>query len=144
MRQFFTIFVILLTVSGAAYAQTKQSKDEQKLRSIEETRREAIKQGDLKTLGEIYAEDFSAIAGNGSVINREQLFAVFKRNDPSMVFTTDEITVRIFKKTAIFSGRLTGRTAAGETVSAGRFTHFFVKRDGRWVCVHGQSTPMKS
>jgi ketosteroid isomerase-like protein len=144
MKQFFTFFFILLIFGGAAYTQSipKQSKDEQQLRNIEEKRREAIKQGDLKTLGEIYADDFTAIAGNGSVIDREQLFAVFKRNDPSVVFTTDEISVRVFGKTAIFSGRLTGRTVAGETVSAGRFTHFFVRRKGRWVCVHGQSTPL--
>lgn len=142
MKQFFTFLFILLAFGGAAYGQAKQSKDEQQLRSIEESRREAIKLGDFKTLGDIYAEDFSAIAGNGSVIDREQLFAVFRRNDPSLVFITDEITVRFFKKTAIFSGRLTGRNAAGEIVISGRFTHFFVKRGGRWVCVHGQSTPL--
>lgn len=137
-----TGLLFILLAAAAAYGQAKQSKDEQQLRAIEERRREAIKQGDFKTLGEIYAADFTAIAGNGQVIDREQLFAVFRRNDPSLVFATDEITVRVFKKTAIFSGRLTGRTAAGSVISSGRFTHFFVKRDGRWVCVFGQSTPL--
>ena len=126
-----TSLLFILLAALAAYGQAKQSKDEQQLRAIEEKRREAIKQGDFKTLGEIYAVDFTAIAGNGRVITREQLFAVFKRTDPSLFFKTDEIEVRIFKKTAIFSGRLIGRIIGGDVVSAGRFTHFFVKRDGK-------------
>jgi ketosteroid isomerase-like protein len=136
-----TILFILLAVIPA-YGQAKQSRDEQQLRAIEERRRDAIKQGDFKTLGEIYAEDFTAIAGNGRVITREQLFNLFRQTDPSLFFRTDEIEVRVFKKTAIFSGRLLGRVVGGEVISAGRFTHYFVKRDGRWVCVFGQSTPI--
>lgn len=144
MKRFFISSMIGFAVCTFAYAQSapRQSKAEQQLRAIEEKRREAIKQGDFQTLGEIYAEDFSAIAGNGQVIGREELFAIFKRNDPRVVFTTDEITVRVFKKTAIFSGRLIGRAPPGGIVSLGRFTHFFVKRKGRWVCVFGQSTPL--
>lgn len=139
MKRYFSLVLLLFAFTSFAYA---QGKDEQQLRAIEEKRREAVKTGDFKTLGDIYAEDFTAIAGNGSVINRETLFGVFRRNDPSVIFTTDEISVRIFGKTAIFSGRLTGKTSAGETVSSGRFTHFFVKRKGKWMCVHGQSTPL--
>ena len=127
----------------AAHGQTaKQSKVEQELKQIEETRRAAIKQGDFKTLETIYAVDFSGIAGSGQLIDRAQLFEVFRRNNPAITFTTDEITVRVFKKTAIFAGRLTGRTADGKIVSASRFTHFFVKRGGRWQCVYGQSTAL--
>ena len=119
---------------------TRMSKTERELREIEETRRNAIKQGDMKTLNAIYADDFSGIVGSGQVINKEQLLAVFKRNDPSMNFTTDEISVRVYGKTAIFTGRLIGKFANGEIMLASRFTHIFIKRGGRWQCVAGQST----
>lgn len=65
---------------------------------------------------------------------------IFKRNDPHVAFMTDEIHVRTFGEAAVFTGRLVGRTAGGEVVSASRFTHMFVKREGRWQCVAGQAT----
>jgi ketosteroid isomerase-like protein len=132
--------IVLFLALGISTTNSQTNKFERLLKQIEETRREAIKKGDFKTLDAIYADDFSAIAGNGQIINKEQLFAVFRRSNPEIIFTTDEIAARVFKKTAIFTGRLTGKTADGKTVSASRFTHFFVKRDGRWQCVYGQST----
>lgn len=116
------------------------SKAEQELRQIEQARSEAIKQGDMKTLDSIYADDFSGIVGTGQIINKEQLMAVFKRNDPRIVFATDEINIRVFERTAIFTGLLTGKTVEGQTIFASRFMHIFVKRKGKWQCVAGQST----
>jgi len=146
MKRFFAVVLLLTTAFAAAQSQTvnKTSEAERELRAIEEARREAIKNGDMKTLDAIYADDFSAIAGNGQIINKQQLFAVFKRSDPQIAFTTDEISVRVFKKTAVFTGRLIGRAADGKIVAASRFTHFFVRRGGHWRCVHGQSTPLPS
>ncbi len=143
MKKIPGIFLVLILSLTAAYSQTaKRTKVENLLKQIEETRREAIKHGDFKTLETIYADDFTGIVGNGQIISREQLFAVFRRNNPEIIFTTDEIAVRVYQKTAIFSGRLTGKTADGKTVSASRFTHFFVRREGRWQCVYGQSTAL--
>jgi ketosteroid isomerase-like protein len=119
-----------------------QASDESTLRAIELQRQAAIRDQDFGALGKIYAEDFAGIPGNGSVITRSQLFDVFKKNDPRVTFATDEVRVRIIGNTALFTGRLTGRSASGSVVSAGRFTHVFEKRDGAWVCVHGQSTPI--
>jgi len=113
------------------------------LRELEETRRAAIRTGDFRTLATIYAEDFTAIAGTGQIVTRAQLFDVFTRNDPSVTFVTDEISVRLLEdSSALFSGRLTGRASDGRIVSASRFTHVFVLRDGRWRCVFGQSTAL--
>jgi ketosteroid isomerase-like protein len=142
-RQFLSALLFLLMTATTGWSQAaKPSGAEQELRAIEEQRREAIKQGDFTTLDRIYADDFSAVAGNGQIVDKPQLFAVFKRTDPSVAFVTDEIRVRVFGETAIFRGRLVGKTADGKTVSAGRFTHLFVRRDGRWQCVAGQSTPI--
>lgn len=133
---------ILILLSASVTLATDNTKIENELKQIEETRRRAIKDGDEKTLDQIYADDFTAIAGNGQIINKKQLMAVFKRNDPSIAFTTDEITVRTFGNTALFVARLTGRSSNGEVVSSSRFTHVFVKRSGKWKCVSGQSTPL--
>lgn len=135
-----TLSALIAFPSRAQEPGTAVSKPEQQLREIEEARRKAIRQGDMKMLDTIYSDDFSGIVGSGQVINKEQLFAAFKRNDPRVTFTTDEITVRIYGNTAIFTGRLIGKSADGAVTSAARFTHIFVKRAGRWQCVAGQST----
>jgi ketosteroid isomerase-like protein len=129
------VFTILAVI-------TVQASDEALLRAIEQQRQAAIREQDFAALSRIYAEDFVGIPGNGSVIVRTQLFDVFRKNDPRLTFTTDEVRVRIIGKAALFTGRLTGRTAAGAVVSAGRFTHVFEKRGDTWVCVLGQSTPI--
>jgi ketosteroid isomerase-like protein len=133
-------FLIYSPQRSVQAIQGGRTRAETELRDIEDARRKAIKERDERTLGLIYADDFTAIAGNGQILNKQQLMAVFNSVDPSLQFSTDEIIVRVFDNAAIFTGRLTTRTAAGETVSATRFTHFFVRRDGRWQCVAGQST----
>ena len=138
-----TITLLLIAVVSCipvAQAGNPQGKIEEELKRIEEVRRSAIKQGDMKTLDSIYADDFVAIAGNGQEITKQQLMEVFKRNNPQVEFTTDEIKVRVLGATAIFTGRLTGKTADGSIVSASRFTHIFARRGKKWQCVAGQST----
>lgn len=112
------------------------------LRGIEEARRAAIKAKDFTTLEKIYAPEFLAVAGNGQVIDRATLFNVFGKTDPSISFTTDDIRVLDSGNTAVFFGRLTGRTPDGHVAFASRFTHVFVRRKGGWICISGQSTPL--
>jgi ketosteroid isomerase-like protein len=154
MKRFLFVILIITSINvSAAQKRTGRPRLERRttaeraqteLLALEEKRRQAIKEGDARTLDQIYGDDFSAIAGNGQVINKEQLMSVLKRNDPRNNFTTDEIKVRVFGDTAVFTGRLIGRTIDGTVISAARFTHVFVKRSGRWQCVAGQSTPLPS
>jgi ketosteroid isomerase-like protein len=129
--------LILAVLPLAALADTSSE-----LRAIEEARRAAIKAKDFQALEQIYAPDFLAVAGNGQVVDRATLFGVFGKTDPSITFTTDEIRVLDAGQTAVFFGRLTGKTPDGKRVLAARFTHVFVRRHGRWVCISGQSTPL--
>lgn len=146
MKQVLSLAISLLLAVAVGQGQTvsrkpdRAKKSEQQLRELEKVRSQAIKQGDMSVLNEIYADDFSGIAGSGQVINKAELLEVFKRTDPRLIFNTDEINVRLFGETAIFTGRLTGKTAEGEIILASRFTHVFVKRGKRWQCVAGQST----
>lgn len=132
----------VIALLAGRHAIADNAADVAALRELETTRQAAIEAHDFDALRRIYAEDFVGIAGNGRVISRADLMDVFAHNDGSLAFTTDEVDVRVYGETAIFTGRLTARTAAGDVASAGRFTHVFVRRAGTWVCVHGQSTPI--
>jgi ketosteroid isomerase-like protein len=137
-------FAGLLVVLAAFTTLCRASDLERELTSIEAVRREAIKAADFATLERIYAPEFVAIAGNGQVIDRARLFAVFKQTDPSLVFSTDEVQVHSSGNTAVFIGRLVARSNAGALVFQSRFSHVFVREGGRWLCIAGQSTPIAS
>jgi ketosteroid isomerase-like protein len=124
--------------TGAAFAGT-----ESELRAIEESRRAAIKAQDFAVLEKIYGPTFAAVGGNGQVIDRATLFDMFRHNDPSLSFATDEIRIVSDGDTAVFFGRLTGRTSDGKVAFRSRFSHVFVRRAGAWLCIAGQSTPLK-
>ena len=115
---------------------------EEVLRAVEEQRREAIRIQDFGTLGRIYAPEFTAVTGQGQLIDRAQLFQMFAKGSAGQKFTTDEIKVLDLGETAIFFGRLVARAPTGDITFTTRFSHVFVKRDGVWWCVAGQSTPV--
>lgn len=115
---------------------------EDELLRVESARSEAIRRNDLKTLDEIYADDFVGVAGTGQLVTKPQLFEFFKRADPSLRFTTSEVSARAFGESGIVVGRLAGRREDGSLVSEARFTHVYVRRDGRFRFVAGQSTPI--
>ena|ERR1044071_3999757 len=130
-----------LAVPSLVFAQaSRESQAEAELRRIEEARSRAIKQGDMKTLDGIYADDFNGIVANARVLDKAALFEIFKATDAQLVFAVDELRVRVYMDAAVMTGRLTTRQSDGTTLGATRFTHFFVKQEGRWRIVAGQST----
>lgn len=115
---------------------------EEELRALEDQRQEAIRIQDFGTLGRIYAPEFIAVAANGQVVDRSQLFQIFAKGGSAQKFSTDEIRVLDLGETAVFIGRLVARAPTGVITYTTRFSHVFVRRDGHWLCVSGQSTPI--
>jgi len=132
------LLAILLAAPAVAAATTEDD-----LLAIEESRRGAIARQDFDALRRIYAPEFVAIAGNGAVIDRERLFGLFRAVDRSLDFSVDEIRVIDLGDTALFLGRLVARSG-GKAVSSARFSHTFVRKNGQWQCVFGQSTPISA
>jgi hypothetical protein len=93
-------------------------------------------------LARIYARDFVGVTSNGQIVNRDQLFRIFATADASLTFAVDEVRVVLREDVSVFVGRLTARTPRGAIAFTSRFSHTFVRRDGRWVCVSGHATPI--
>lgn len=133
--------VALLSAAPPTQEAVRPAPEDELLR-VESARSEAIQRSDLKTLDEIYADDFVGVAGTGQLVTKPQLLEFFKHVDPSLRFTTSEVSARAFGESGIVVGRLAGRREDGSLVSEARFTHVYVRRDGRWRFVAGQSTPI--
>ena len=97
---------------------------------------------DRKTLEELWADDYLYTHSNGVMMNKAQDIADTMSGD--MTWTAarlDDLKVRVYGDVGIVTGRLTMEGRAKRYASgARRFTDIFVKRDGRWQLVGGQTT----
>jgi ketosteroid isomerase-like protein len=133
---------VAILAAGAAGQEAARPSPEDELLRTEAARSEAIRNGDMKLLDAIYSDDFTGVAGTGQLVTKKQLFEIFARVDPTVRFTTSETSARVFGDAGVVSGRLAGRREDGTLVSEARFMHLFVRRDGRYRFVAGQSTPI--
>ena len=133
-------FLILALILGifAAGARSETS-PERELEALEQARSEAIRTGDMETLGRIYADDFQGVTTTGVLVDKARLMPVFRSMDPRVAYTNGDIQVRVIGQVALVSGLVTGR-AGGEVVSSFRYLHVYVQREGRWQLSAGQST----
>ena len=97
---------------------------------------------DRRTLETLWADDYLYTHSNGAVMNKAQDIADTMSGD--MTWTAarlDDLRVRVYGDVGIVTGRLTMEGTAKQYASgARRFTDIFVKRDGRWQLVGGQTT----
>ena len=116
---------------------------ERALLRLEQARSAAIARHDTVALRLIYADEFRGVTATGFEVNRDRLLGVFTRDDPTTVFTIDELAVRSLgpgSGSAFLTGRLTTRRRTGELVGASRFFHLYVWRDERWQILAAQGT----
>ncbi len=98
--------------------------------------------GDRQALERLWADDYLYTHSNGTVMNKAQDIA--DATSGGMTWTAarlDGMKVRVFGDVGIVTGRLImeGR-AANYASGPRRFTDIFVRRNGRWLLVGGQTT----
>ena len=134
------MMVLAITAFGMA-AQRGDAAVEQEVMKLERSWNDvaSIKK-DRAALEQILADDFSYTHSTGVVANRAQEIA----DTMSSQWTssrTDDMKVRVFGDVAIVTGRqvLEG-TSKGYVSGPRRLTDVFVRRNGKWQVVVGQST----
>jgi ketosteroid isomerase-like protein len=135
-------FVLLgILVCRQVQAQTPTS-TEQDIIKLAQTWTDAYLKKDRATVERILADDFVYTHSNGSVSNKTQYLAEMMSADTRLASGVDsELKVRIFGDVAILTGIATIQgTAKGYVPGLRRFTDIFLKRNGRWQCIGGQST----
>ena len=138
MARAILILALILGLFAAAGARSETS-PERELEGLEQARSEAIRTGDMETLGRIYADDFQGVTTTGVLVDKAKLMPVFRSVDPRVAYTNGDIQVRVIGQVALVSGLVTGR-AGGEVVSSFRYLHVYIQRRGRWQLSAGQST----
>jgi ketosteroid isomerase-like protein len=108
---------------------------------MELQRSKAIAAHDTSRLVKMYTDDFRGVTAIGYPVTKEILMEVFKRDNPDVVFTNTDHWVSVLnRKTAILTGKLTGKTKDGKVVHESLYIHVLVKEEGRWQIRAGQGT----
>ena len=99
---------------------------------------------DLDAYASFLAEDYVRVNAAGRVDSKESVIEQFRSGSGSGGSTSlpSDIDVRIYGNTAVLSFVLTIERN-GETVRRSRLVKVFVRRDGRWIMVHNQGTPLE-
>ena len=97
---------------------------------------------DLESYASYLAEDYMRVNARGEVSSKDEALAGFASAGIADRQSPSDIEVRIYGDTAILSFVLT-LEREGEPQRRNRLVKVFVRRDGRWIMVHNQGTPLE-
>ena len=135
------IGVLLVAVWSSAPAQVEDS-----VRALEASRREALLAGDTVALSKLLAPDFMEISRLGTVRTRvDNIRDIASGTLHLTSIKYDSLTVRVYGDVAVLTGIAdnTGTMRGFPFSGKIRYTRVFVRRDGRWLAVLMQQTPMQ-
>lgn len=150
MNRAFAIAVFLIASSSVALTQVASPKKssgniaEQALKRNEASYAEAVKRQDTLALSTLLADDFVAISSRGEVRNKAQEIDDIKASPDFSVeaFDLDDLNMRIFKGTAVVTGRskLEVTYKGQRSTTRFRYTRVYLKRKSRWQLIAQQLT----
>ena len=131
---------LALLLANPAAAQNAAA--EKEVAQLFNTLNDANIKKDRATIERLTADDFIYIHSNGSVTNRAQEIAETLAAGTTWTNSKiDDLRVRVYGDVAIVTGLNTLTGSAKGYVSGGRrFTEVWVRRNGQWKTVGGQST----
>jgi ketosteroid isomerase-like protein len=136
----------LVTLALAAPAFAQAAGDNGEIRAVAQAFDDAQQRGDRAALERILAPDYLLVHGSGRIGDRKDFIDGF--TDPQSHLEPFDIRDRVFLRpasdTAIVGGEAWVRgTDHGKTFRQHfRYSDIFVRRNGQWVVVYTQVTPL--
>lgn len=103
---------------------------------------ELLDRRDLESYAAYLAEDYLRINARGSTASKSEALAGFASTDAAGRQVPSDIEARIYGDTAILSFVLAIEREEGPQLR-NRLVKVFVRREGRWIMVHNQGTPIE-
>ena len=113
--------------------------------ALEKAWNQAYKLGDAKALASLFDNGLIMVEDDGSLKTKAQFLASVKAPTSNQEQVAPEsITVRVFEQTAIASGVIAVKAKEhGKTVARReRFIDTWISKNGTWVCIATDATPM--
>jgi ketosteroid isomerase-like protein len=142
------ICVLLIAWTPVAVAVlVAQDSDEASVRSkiiaLEQVWNQAEAFKDLKALDSLFDSALVYVDSDGTLMTKAEFLSHVKSNRLQQVVTMS-MTVQVSGDTAIATGIYQANELKNgkPTLQRGRFIDTWVKRDGTWVCIAAQATPI--
>lgn len=146
MRAKFCLLILVCSLSSRILAQDNASAAQSKVLALESAWNMAEERGDARALDMIFDNSMIYIDEDGSLLNKAQFLARVKGPGPHITsLVTETIGVRVYGEMAIVAGsyRAKGVKQGKAFQREGRFIDTWVLKQGSWVCVVAQSTPVQ-
>jgi ketosteroid isomerase-like protein len=113
--------------------------------ALEKAWNQAYKAGDIKALGSILDNSLVLVEDDGSLKTKSEFLASIKASKTNEEQVAPEsLTVRVFGNTAVAIGVIAVKGTKGgkSVVRRERFIDTWIKRNGAWICIATDATPM--
>jgi len=133
-----------LAVCALALAcQSKSNHAEEELLKVERDFTTAVLSNNADAIARFLTDDWAIIDADGRVIDKARFLSAIRSGTlVHKEMELDDLTVRAHGDSAVVTAITStqGRFAGQEFAAQERATDFYVKRDGRWLCVFSQLT----
>ncbi|HEY8165187.1 MAG TPA: nuclear transport factor 2 family protein [Gemmatimonadaceae bacterium] len=142
MKRLTALTLLGVLVAAPAYAQKQSVQEQAVLKAARALEEASIAKKDRAAIERYYADDYVYTHSNGAVLNKAQEIATIMSPDQAWTaYKIDDLKARIYGNVAIVTGLLTLTGTSKAYVSGPRrFTEVWVRRNGRWQMVGGQTT----
>ena len=138
-----TALLIIPLAATALFAQSEpEAAAKAKVIALEKAWNQAYKVGDTKALGAILDDNMLLVEDDGSMKTKAEFLKTVKAataNEEQVV--PESLTVHVFGKTAIAMGVIGVKGKSG--VRRERFIDTWIERNGTWVCIATDATPIR-
>jgi ketosteroid isomerase-like protein len=156
-KQILLCGLLAILAVSAGFGQTKTARARQgkaasapatgaeaQLKKLEREWFAAVVKNDAVTLNRLFADDFTAISSDGSVIGKADMVKMFSSGKFKLdEIKSEEFKLRLYGTTAIVNGRST-YFRDGKALGSSSHTEVWVKRAGVWKAVSWVSIPIKA
>lgn len=141
----FSLMAVVVVVAASARVQASDEEARSKVMALEKAWNQAYKMADTKALGAILDDSLVLVEDDGSMKNKAEFLASVKvptSNEEQVV--PESLTVHVFGNTAIAVGVIgvKGTHNGHSFVRRERFVDTWINKNGNWVCVATNATPI--
>ncbi len=141
-----TAFLVVLVCATTLFAQSDSEKSAQaKIMALEKAWNQAYKLGDTKALGSLLDDFLVLVEDDGSLKTKAEFLSSVKSTTANEEQVAPEsMTVHMFGQTAVAVGVFAAKGSRNGKpyVRRERFVDTWILKNGNWVCVATNATPI--
>jgi len=149
IRRAFTVAWLIAMVACTGHAprvgEGAGTDDERAIRRVEEEVVAATDRNDANALEPLLAPDWTFVNPAGILLDKQRFLGLMRAGTLHLgSYTVDSMSVRLYGSAAVvvYRSSVVGTLGGNDISSRRRRTTVLIKRDGRWLVVAQQSTPI--